>query len=218
MPTPPSIPPHAAGRAASAPDLVVGSDDRARCWWVGTDPTYRDYHDREWGRPVRDERAIYEKLCLEGFQAGLSWLTILRKRPALRDAFAGFDPKVVAGFDGAEVARLLADPAIIRHRGKIEAAISNARVTLTMRAAGTPLQELVWSFAPPTATRPPRHRHDIPTTTPASEALVRALRSHGWRFLGPTSAYAAMQALGLVDDHLAGCHLRGTGPPAATLR
>jgi len=175
--------------------------------WETTDPLYVAYHDEEWGVPVRDERGLYERLCLEGFQSGLSWLTILRKRESFRSAFAGFDPARVARFGARDVGRLLGDAGIIRHRGKIEAAIANARVTLALREAGTPLDALFWSFA--ASERPaPVAAGDWPATTPESVALAKALRRAGWRFVGPTTAYAAMQACGVVNDHLVHCPRR----------
>jgi DNA-3-methyladenine glycosylase I len=177
-----------------------------RCWPT-TDPLDRAYHDDEWGRPVTDEHGIYERLCLEGFQSGLSWLTILRKRERFRAVFAGFDPDVVARFGDGDVARLLEDAGIVRHRGKIEAAIANARATIELRDAGTPLHELLWSHAPPP--RPaPRAPSDWQTTTPESTALSKLLRRDGFRFVGPTTVHAAMQACGVVNDHLATCHVR----------
>ena len=177
-----------------------------RCWETN-EPLYLAYHDEEWGRPVRDERGLYERLCLEGFQSGLSWLTILRKRDGFRRAFAGFDPDAVARFGMRDVVRLLADGGIVRHRGKIEAAIANARATVALRDAGTPLHELVWSFAP-AGHRAPRRQADWHATTPESVALAKALRRAGFRFVGPTTAYAAMQACGVVNDHLARCIVR----------
>jgi DNA-3-methyladenine glycosylase I len=177
-----------------------------RCW-PATDPLYVLYHDAEWGRPVRDERGIYERLCLEGFQSGLSWITILRKRESFRAAFAGFDPEQVAGFGAADIERLLGDPGIVRHRGKIEAAISNAQATISMREGGEPLHELVWAHAPPAA--PARRSHEEwPASTPESAALAKRLRRDGFRFVGPTTVYAAMQACGVVNDHLAECWVR----------
>jgi DNA-3-methyladenine glycosylase I len=162
-------------------------------------PEYVAYHDDEWGRPVRDPRALYEKLCLEAFQSGLSWITILRKREAFRAAFAGFDPEVVAGFGDEDVARLMADAGIVRNRAKIEAAIVNARAALEVDLA-----ELLWSFAP--APRPrPATRADVPALTPESKAMAKALKQRGFKFVGPTTAYALMQACGLVDDHIDGC-------------
>ncbi len=180
--------------------------DRIRCWPAG-DPLYVAYHDEEWGRPVRDERGLFERLCLEGFQSGLSWLTILRKREAFRAAFAGFEPERVAAFGGGDVDRLLGDASIVRHRGKIEAAIGNARATLALRAAGEPLQELFWSHRR-AGRRPPRSPADWPAVTPESAALAKRLRAAGFRFVGPTTAYAAMQACGIVNDHLESCWVR----------
>ncbi len=177
-----------------------------RCWQT-TDAEYLRYHDEEWGRPVRDEQGIYERLCLEGFQSGLSWLTILRKRPAFRRAFAGFDPSRVARFGESDVERLLADAGIVRHRGKIEAAIANAQATIALRAAGEPLAELFWAHAP-AAHRPPRRHEDWPAQTAESAALARHLRRAGFRFVGPTTVYAAMQACGVVNDHLSCCFVR----------
>ena len=176
-----------------------------RCWETGDD-AYNAYHDDEWGRPVRDERGIYERLCLEGFQSGLSWLTILRKRENFRRAFAGFDPERVAEFEEPDVQRLLGDAGIVRHRGKIEATIANARATLALRAAATPLHELVWEYRsddgrPGTAT-------DWQAETAASKELSKRLRAAGFRFVGPTTVYAAMQACGVVNDHLLDCHVR----------
>jgi DNA-3-methyladenine glycosylase I len=156
---------------------------------------------------VRDERGIYERLCLEGFQSGLSWITILRKRGAFREAFAGFDPERVAAFGEADIQRLLGDAGIVRHRGKIEAAIANARATIDLRASGDPLHELVWAHAPPAAPAPRSHS-DWAATTPESAALAKRLRREGFRFVGPTTIYAAMQACGVVNDHLAECWVR----------
>ena len=177
-----------------------------RCW-SSPDPVYAAYHDLEWGRPVVDERGLYERLCLEGFQSGLSWLTILRKRDAFRAAFAGFDPEAVARFGPRDVERLLGDAGIVRHRGKIEAAVANARATLALREAGTPLPELVWSHRPAKPLVPRTHA-DWQASTPESAALSKRLRAAGFRFVGPTTVYATMQACGLVDDHLAGCPVR----------
>jgi len=177
-----------------------------RCWG-SSDPAYAAYHDDEWGRPVLDERGIYERLSLEGFQSGLSWLTILRKREAFRAAFAGFDPDRVASFGGRDVERLLGDAAIVRHRGKIEAAIANAGGTLGLREAGTPLQELFWSHRPEPGPAP-RSFAEVPATTDESIALAKALRRAGFRFVGPKTVYAAMQACGVVNDHLASCPAR----------
>jgi DNA-3-methyladenine glycosylase I len=177
-----------------------------RCWSTA-DPAYVEYHDREWGRPVTDERGLYERLCLEGFQSGLSWLTILRKRPAFRAAFAGFDPETVARFGERDVKRLLDDAGIVRHRGKIEAAIANARATLALREAGTPLPQLVWSHRPANG-HAPRTPADWQASTPESAALSKQLRAAGFRFVGPTTVYATMQACGVVNDHLADCIVR----------
>ncbi|TML60422.1 MAG: DNA-3-methyladenine glycosylase I [Actinobacteria bacterium] len=178
-----------------------------RCWTT-SDPVYLAYHDEEWGRPVVDERALLERLCLEGFQSGLSWLTILRKRENFRAAFAGFDPAVVAGFGKRDVARLLRDAGIVRHRGKIEAAIANAQGTLALRAAGTPLEELVWAHRPKRIRSAPRTLRNLPATTPESNALSKELKRAGFRFVGPTTVYATMQACGVVNDHIASCFVR----------
>jgi DNA-3-methyladenine glycosylase I len=177
-----------------------------RCWET-SDPLYQAYHDLEWGRPVRDERGLYERLCLEGFQSGLSWLTILRKREGFRAAFAGFEPDAVARFGERDVERLLGDAGIVRHRGKIEAAIANARATVALRENGAPLHELVWAHRP--EARPAVESiHDLPATTPESVALSKLLKKHGFRFVGPTTVYAAMQACGVVNDHIARCFVR----------
>jgi DNA-3-methyladenine glycosylase I len=172
-----------------------------------SDPLYVTYHDEEWGRPVTDERGLLERLCLEGFQSGLSWLTILRKRENFRAAFESFEPERVAQFGERDVKRLLGDAGIVRHRGKIEAAIANARGTLALREQGTPLHELVWSHRPERH-RPPRGNGDRQATTPESVALSKALKKAGFRFVGPTTVYAAMQACGVVNDHLADCFVR----------
>jgi DNA-3-methyladenine glycosylase I len=194
-------------RAADRRSLIVGADGRQRCWWCGTDPLYVTYHDREWGVPVSDDLQLFEKLSLEGFQAGLSWLTILRKRAAFREAFAGFDPHRVAAFSEVDVERLLADARIVRNRSKIEATIHNARRYLELAETGETLADVVWSHAP--ASPPvPRTRAEVPATTPESRALARELKRRGWRFVGPTTAYAFMEAMGLVDDHLEGCYAR----------
>jgi DNA-3-methyladenine glycosylase I len=178
-----------------------------RCWST-TDELYLAYHDDEWGRPVTDERGLLERLCLEGFQSGLSWLTILRKRENFRAAFAGFDPETVARYGARDVTRLLKDAGIVRHRGKIEAAIANARGTLTLREAGTPLEELVWSHRPQKRRAAPKSFKDLAATTPESAALLKELKRAGFRFVGPTTVYAAMQACGIVNDHLAACFVR----------
>ncbi len=183
-----------------------------RCFG-GDDPLYRDYHDLEWGRPVRDERALYERLCLEAFQSGLSWLTILRKREGFRAAFAGFVPDAVAAFDDRDTERLLDDAAIVRNRAKIAAAITNARATVALREGGG-LAELVWSHAPPPRAAPASFA-EVPALTAESRALARELKTRGFAFVGPTTAYALMQACGLVNDHLAGCVVRAEVERAA---
>ena len=176
-----------------------------RCWET-SDPLYVAYHDEEWGRPVRDERGLYERLCLEGFQSGLSWLTILRKREGFRAAFEGFVPDRVAEFGERDVSRLLGDASIVRHRGKIEAAIANAQATVALRG-DVPLHELFWSYAPKRHVRP-RKPADWPASTAESAALAKDLRRGGFRFVGPTTVYAAMQACGVVNDHVARCFVR----------
>jgi DNA-3-methyladenine glycosylase I len=188
--------------------LVLGADGLARCAWAASTPDYLTYHDTEWGRPVHGEAALFERFTLEAFQSGLSWLTILRKREGFRRAFAGFDPERVAGFGADDVARLLADPGIVRNRAKIAAAITNAGAVLRLReTVDGGLDALVWAHAAepgPGRARP--GPGEVPATTPASVALAKQLRRHGFVFVGPTTAYAAMQACGLVDDHLRGCH------------
>jgi DNA-3-methyladenine glycosylase I len=190
------------------PDLARGTDGARRCSWGAAPPDYLEYHDQEWGRPVADEVRIYEKLCLEGFQSGLSWLTILRKREGFRAAFAGFDPERVSKFDARDVQRLLKDAAIVRHRGKIEAAIANARATLAVHDDGRTLASLLWSHEPRGRRRAPRAFTDLDAQTHESKALAKELKRYGFRFVGPTTAYAAMQSLGLVNDHLVGCAAR----------
>jgi DNA-3-methyladenine glycosylase I len=187
-------------------DLRPGADGRPRCPWATSTPEYEAYHDEEWGRPVRDADGLFERLCLEAFQSGLSWLTILRKREAFRAAFAGFRIDAVAAFGPADVERLLDDAGIVCNRAKIEAAIANARAA----AALDDLPRLIWSFAPDAGARPaPRTLADVPAVTPESTAMAKELKRRGFRFVGPTTAYALMQACGLVDDHLAGCCARG---------
>jgi len=186
-------------------DLLTGADGRARCRWAASTDDYRRYHDEEWGRPVREADALYERLCLEAFQSGLSWLTILRKREAFRQAFAGFRIRAVAAFGDDDVERLMADAGIVRNRAKIEAAIANARAAAEL----DDLSALVWSFAPDAVARPvPVTLAELPAKTPESTALAKALKARGFRFVGPTTAYALMQACGLVNDHLAGCWAR----------
>ena len=194
------------------PDTVTGEDGRARCGW-GASRDYVAYHDGEWGRPVRTDDGLFERMSLEAFQSGLSWLTILRKREAFRAAFGGFVIDTVAGFGPADVERLLADAGIVRNRAKIEAAIANARAAQQVPGG---LAALLWSFAPDPATRPrPAGLADVPATSPESVAMAKTLRKQGFRFVGPTTAYALMQATGMVDDHVAGCW---RAAPAATRR
>jgi len=185
-------------------DLILDPDGTARCWWCGDDPLYRTYHDDEWGREKRGDDALFELLSLEGFQAGLSWLTILRKRESFRFAFAGFSIDRVAEFDERDVERLLGDAGIIRHRGKIEATIGNAVAALDLPEG---LSEFVWSFAPHRRSVRPSGRDELPATTPESIALSKELKRRGFRFVGPTTVYAFMQSAGFVDDHLRGCHV-----------
>ena len=185
------------------------ADGLRRCGWSTSTADYVTYHDDEWGRPVIDDTRLYEKLCLEGFQSGLSWLTILRKRDGFRRAFKGFDPAIVATYRERDIKRLLGDSSIVRHRGKIEATIANANATLAVQNDVGSLAALVWSFEPKRRGRPvPARLGDIPATTTESTALSTALKRYGFRFVGPTTAYAAMQSLGLVNDHLRGCHVR----------
>ena len=185
--------------------VVLGSDGKKRCAWCVGDELYEQYHDREWGRPIKDERAVFEKLCLEGFQAGLSWLTILKKREAFREAFRGFEPEVVAKFTGRDVQRLMKNEGIVRNQAKIESAINNARVLCAMHEQGESLSKLVWSHAAPRKS-PPRNLSQLKAVTPESVALSKELKKRGFSFVGPTTLYAAMQSLGLVDDHVVGCH------------
>lgn len=186
--------------------VIVGADGRARCAWVGSDPEYARYHDEEWGRPLHGDRALFEKVSLEGFQAGLSWITILRRRPGFREAFHGFDPAAIARLTPDDVEQLMLDARIIRNRAKIEATIGNARALLALQQADGEgaLDRLIWSFAGPERSRP-RALADYPTVTEASTALSKALKRLGFRFVGPTTMYALMQSAGLVDDHLQGC-------------
>jgi DNA-3-methyladenine glycosylase I len=187
--------------------LVAGPDGRLRCWWGASTPDYAVYHDEEWGRPLRDDRGMYERLCLEAFQSGLSWLTILRKREAFRAAFANFEPAKVAAFGDEDVARLMGDAGIVRNRQKIDAAIANAKAVAAMERDGESLAELLWSFAP--RDRPaPRTPAEVPAVTPESTAMAKELKRRGFRFVGPTTAYALMQACGIVNDHLDGCLAR----------
>ncbi|MGV9195368.1 DNA-3-methyladenine glycosylase I [Microbacterium sp. MC2] len=185
-------------------DLRIAPDGLARCAWVGDDPEYARYHDEEWGRPLHGDRALFEKMSLEGFQAGLSWMTILRKRPRFREVFAGFDPAAVAAFTDADVDRLMGDAGIIRNRAKILATISNARLVAAM--APGELDALMWSFAPAGPRARPASVADVPAVTAASTAMSTALRAAGFRFVGATTMYALMQSAGMVDDHVVGCH------------
>lgn len=187
---------------------MIGEDGLARPTWAATDPLLRDYYDTEWGMPIRDERGLFERISLEAFQSGLSWVTILRKRPAFRAAFADFDPDRVASFDEADIERLLGDAGIVRNRAKIEATIANAQATVALRADGG-LVDFVWSFRPETTPAPESYA-DLRSTSAESVALAKALRKRGFRFLGPTTMYALMQAVGMVDDHFVGSHRRGS--------
>jgi len=185
-------------------ELVIGADGRSRCAWGASTPDYAAYHDNEWGRPLRGDDVLFERLTLEAFQSGLSWLTILRKREAFRAAFGAFRIEVVAEYGEADVARLLDDPGIVRNRAKIEAAIANARAALDLPDG---LGTLLWRFAPPPRSARPRSFDEVPALTPESTAMAKELKRLGFRFVGPTTAYALMQATGMVDDHLAGCHV-----------
>ncbi|MGH3188277.1 MAG: DNA-3-methyladenine glycosylase I [Streptosporangiaceae bacterium] len=197
-------PPGSAPAAAPERGALPGPDGRLRCPWGLSAPEYLAYHDEEWGRPVRGDTAIFERLCLEGFQSGLSWLTILRKRENFRAAFAGFEPAAIAAFGDQDVARLMADAGIVRNRAKINAVITNARAMLTLPDS---LTELVWKYASDPAAAP-RTLDDLPASTLASKALSAELRKHGFTFTGPVTAYATMQACGIVNDHLAACFCR----------
>jgi len=204
----PSQQPAASAAAAATGEgrgVVAGADGRLRCPWGLSTPDYVAYHDIEWGRPVRGDRLIFERLCLEAFQSGLSWLTILRKRENFRKAFAGFDLELVAAFGEDDVARLLADAGIVRNRAKIRAAINNARAALELKEG---LSDLFWGFANPASAPAPVTVADVPPQTPASKQLAKELRARGFVFTGPVTVYAAMQACGLVNDHLAACFAR----------
>jgi DNA-3-methyladenine glycosylase I len=214
-----------------ADGLVHHGDGSVRCWWAGSDPLYVSYHDEEWGAPVTDDRRLFEKICLEGFQAGLSWLTILRKRPSFRDAFEDFDIDRVARFGARDVTRLLKDQRIVRHRGKIESTINNAARAAALRDEFGSLASYFWQWEPEPRSRPRRVTRSALMRlahTPASAALSKDLKRRGWTFVGPTTVYAFMQAMGLVNDHLEGCARRAAvdaaraalvrpgSPPAAT--
>jgi DNA-3-methyladenine glycosylase I len=191
--------------------LDRGDDGLLRCFWGGAPEVYRRYHDLEWGRPVHDDRRLFEKICLEGFQSGLSWLTILRKRDAFRTAFADFDVVAIARFTERDIARLLADAGIVRHRGKIASTINNAQRCCDLQDAGETLNDVVWGHQPPPKSRPKRVTRKWLSehpTVPESAALSKELKRRGWTFVGPTTMYAFMQSVGIVDDHQAACHVR----------
>jgi DNA-3-methyladenine glycosylase I len=194
--------------AVSADGTIIGDDGLARPPWASVDPLLREYYDTEWGLPVRDQQGLYERISLEGFQAGLSWATILRKRPAFRSAFRGFHPDTVAAFTEADVERLMQDAGIVRNRLKIRAAITNARATVSLREQGG-LVDFVWQFQPAATPRPATHT-EIPTQSPESVALSKALRKQGFSFVGPTTMFALMEAIGMVDTHLTASHRRGS--------
>lgn len=186
--------------------LIKDASGSVRCWWCGDDPLYVEYHDHEWGRPVTDNLALFEKICLEGFQAGLSWITILRKRAAFREAFAGFDFEAVSRYGKRDVTRLLKNEGIVRHRGKIESTINNAHRAIEIIDEFGSLHEYFWQFAPPRRKRF-RNREEVPATTNESTQLSKDLKRRGWSFVGPTTCYAFMQAMGMVNDHLSGCYV-----------
>jgi DNA-3-methyladenine glycosylase I len=204
-------------RPTSNGDLIVGADGRARCWWTAGDGLLERYHDHEWGRSPRDETGLFERLSLEAFQAGLSWRLVLQRREALRSAFFAFDPPSVAAFSEQDVDRVLALPGVIRNRAKVAAIAHNARVLVALHRAGSGLRTLTeeaLAIEPVVAWPRPRGREDVPARTPTSVALARRLRAAGWRFVGPVTAYAYLQAAGWVDDHLIGCHAQhSTGRP-----
>ena len=204
------------GARPLADGLAHGPDGRRRCWWPGTDPLYLAYHDEEWGFPQGDEKRLFEKLCLEGFQSGLSWLTILRKRPAFREVFLDFDYRALVAFGPDDVERLLVDARIIRHRGKIASVLNNARQACALADEMGSLAAFLWRFAPPPRSHPlDRAAARALTRSPESEALSRELKRRGWSFVGPTTLYAFMQAVGMLNDHLAGCCVE---PAAAAAR
>lgn len=193
-------------------DVVLGDDGMTRCWWGTSTPDYVHYHDTEWGFGVDSDHRLFEKVCLEGFQSGLSWLTILRKRENFRAAFAGFDPAIVAGFDESDVERLLGDAGIVRHQGKIRSTINNAGRALVLIDEFGSLASYFWRHAEIGTDAPT----SIPALTPASSAISKDLKRRGWSFVGPTTIYAFMQAMGLVNDHLAGCHVRDDAEASRT--
>jgi DNA-3-methyladenine glycosylase I len=195
--------------AAGSMGVEAGPDGRLRCWWCLGAPEYIEYHDSVWGRPMHGDRELFEMLVLESFQSGLSWLTILRKREGFRRAFEDWDIERIAAFRESDVERLLADSRIVRHRGKIEAAIANAVATQALHERGETLDALLWAFAPERdGAAPPASGHEVPASTPESKAMAKGLKRRGFRFIGPTTAYALMQAAGMVNDHLEGCELR----------
>jgi DNA-3-methyladenine glycosylase I len=191
--------------------LVVGADGRPRCFWGGGSPDYTAYHDEEWGRPLHGDDALFERMCLEAFQSGLAWITILRKRASFRAAFAHFSIEKVAAYSDADASRLMADPGIVRNRMKIDAALHNARVAADLPAG---LSALLWSYAPVPRAPRPATRAEVPATTAESKAMAKDLKKRGFKFVGPTTAYALMQATGMVDDHLSGCWVPPIGGPA----
>ncbi len=198
-------------KRSGTPGLSVGEDGLARCWWSADDPLYRGYHDREWGRPTEDDRRLFEKLCLEGFQSGLSWLTILRKRQNFRTAFRGFEIEAVARFGTRSIDRLMGDAGIVRNRAKIEATINNARRCMELHDELGSFAAYVWGFEPDSSSRPRVMRYATlmeMTTSPEARAMSKDLKARGWSFVGPTTAYSFMEAVGLVNDHLLGCHVR----------
>lgn len=189
--------------------IIRGEDGIHRCWWCGSSPDYVAYHDAEWGFPVHDDHRLFEKLILEGFQSGLSWLTILRKREGFRAAFAKFDFRKIAKFNDADVARLLQDSNIVRHRGKIQSTINNAQRAIELIDESGSIHSYIWKFEPSVKSRPSKITADVvPSSTPESTALSKDLKKRGWSFVGPTTVYAFMQAMGLVNDHLDGCNIR----------
>ncbi len=203
-----SVPIEALVSPAEVAAVAAGPDGVDRCWWCLGAPEYVEYHDRDWGRPVHDDRLLFEILTLEAFQSGLSWLTILRKRKSFRRAFANFEIDSVAAYKATDIARLLSDEAIVRHRGKIEATINNAVAARALRADGISLNELLWAFAPETERPVPANARDLASVTPESTAMAKELKRRGFRFVGPTTAYSLMQAAGLVNDHLVACAFR----------
>jgi DNA-3-methyladenine glycosylase I len=192
--------------------LIVGADGKARCFWGGSTPDYLPYHDDEWGRPVLTDDALFERMTLEAFQSGLSWITILRKRESFRRAFAGFSIEAVARFDESDATRLMADTGIVRNRMKVDAALHNARAAADLPEG---LAALLWSYAPTPRPPRPQTRSDVPARTPGSVAMAKDLKKRGFRFVGPTTAYALMEATGMVDDHLAGCFVPPLDPSSA---